>query len=131
MKPSNYIFSALSGILICGLGACSSKPDNNKRSEAHSLYRESVAMIRLFSDSMRVASDSTRVKELSERFLHDLTALNFKYPGETDFEMTEGENDTLINLTQKYVALRDSMLYSFAHPIVASDSIPNDSITKY
>lgn len=123
------LFSVIFALVIFSFSQCTSKPDNTKRLQARALYTESVRMIKHFSDSMRSASDSARVEELAERFMHDLTALNFKFPTDTDLEMSEGENDTLINLTERYILLRDSMLHAFAHPVELSDSLPVDSIS--
>lgn len=77
-----------------------------------------------------MASDSATLLELNERFEHALTNLNFKFPAETCLEISEGENDTLTNLTEKIIILRDSLLYSYAHTIERNDSIPADSIPQ-
>lgn len=42
--------------------------------------------------------------------------------------MSEGENDTLANMTLHYAALRDSLLYRLANPLVLmQDSVARDS----
>ena len=133
IKIKNYSFykslflpSAL--IALTALSGCKKTPNNSLRDDAVDLYRQSVMLIAQYTDSFNCAKDSAKLLELNERFEHDLTALNFKYPSETCLEISEGENDTLTNLTDKIVSLRDSLLYRYANPIQTSDSIPSDSI---
>ncbi|MDE6682981.1 MAG: hypothetical protein K2J87_06100, partial [Muribaculaceae bacterium] len=88
--------------------------DNSKRIQASELYQKSVRLIRLYTDSFENAQDSATLLNLNERFTSSLTALNFKYPSETCLEISEGENDTLTNLTEKIISVRDSLLYLYA-----------------
>ncbi len=119
-------------ILIAGLFsfvACKKPMDNSKRIQASELYQKSVRLIRLYTDSFENAQDSATLLNLNERFTSSLTALNFKYPSETCLEISEGENDTLTNLTEKIISVRDSLLYLYAHPVI-SDSLSSDSIPE-
>ncbi|MDE5789929.1 MAG: hypothetical protein K2H96_01690 [Muribaculaceae bacterium] len=100
--------------------------DNSKRINASELYHKSVRLLKLYTDSFAMATDSVTLLGLNERFSSSLTALNFKYPSETCLEISEGENDTLTNLTERIIDLRDSLLYVYAHPVV-SDSLVSDS----
>lgn len=110
------------------LASCRQTVVDSHREDAIDLYKKSRKMMKLYIDSFSNASDSATLLELEERFTHDLTALNFKYPSETCLEISEGENDTLTNLTERIVFLRDSLLYAYAHPKEDADSIPLDSI---
>lgn len=123
------------GILIIGLiilgSSCKRRIPESYRPQAMELYSKSVKLLKLYSDSFAISPDSMTLLELNHRFMHSFTALNFKYPSETCLEISEGENDTLTNLTERLVAIRDSMLYVYAHPAIENaDSISNDSITK-
>ncbi len=122
----NRIFPV--SILICliSLSACNKPVDNSKRINASELYQKSVRLLKLYTDSFARATDSVTLLGLNERFSSSLTALNFKYPSETCLEISEGENDTLTNLTERIIYLRDSLLYVYAHPVV-SDSLVSDS----
>ena len=112
------------------LGGCSKKQTEGKRVDAVRLFSESARLIRLYIDSLSSATDSATLLDLDARFSNRLTDLNFQFPSETDLDISEGENDTLTNLTIKYVALRDSLLYGFAHPQAKPDSITTDSISN-
>lgn len=114
----------LSLLLFSG---CQKPVDNTRRLNAADLYQKSVMLIKLYSDSFSNASDSATLLELNDRFSSALTSLNFKYPSETCLEISEGENDTLTNLTEKIISIRDSLLYLYAHPIVP-DSLSTDSL---
>ena len=129
-KVEKSIYHLLPSIIMAVilLGSCKQKMTDTHREDAIELYRKSLAMMKLYIDSFYHAPDSTTLLEMEERFTHDLTALNFKYPSETCLEISEGENDTLTNLTEKMVSLRDSLLYIYAHPVVSVDSITLDSI---
>lgn len=113
---------------LLALSGCKKNATNSLRDDALDLYRQSVKLIAQYTDSFSCTKDSAGLLELNERFEHDLTALNFKFPSETCLEISEGENDTLTNLTDKIVLLRDSLLYRYAHPIESPDSVPSDSI---
>ncbi|MBD5328825.1 MAG: hypothetical protein HDS03_02865 [Bacteroides sp.] len=108
--------------------SCHKPQGNPLRPEAMELYSKSVRLMNLYSDSIANATDSASLFELQERFTSALTALNFKYPSETCLEISEGENDTLTNLTERIIFLKDSLLFRYAHPIEELDSLANDSI---
>lgn len=115
--------------LVCIIiASCTHEKRNAKREYATTLYYRSVSMIKLYTDSMMAARDSITVLGLSERLNNQLTVLNFDCPSDTDLEITEGENDTLMMLTDRIVNLRDSLLYRFAHPLTSADSLAADSV---
>ena len=127
----HYLYSlTVIGIIVLLLPFVSCgrpKPDSH-RSDAVDLYNKSVKLIKLYLDSFSMASDSATLLEMNGRFEHDLTALNFKYPSETCLEISEGENDTLTNLTCRLIEIRDSLLYRYAHPVLNTDSLSSDSV---
>lgn len=123
----------LSVIAICGgvmpsLFGCSGRNDNKRGADARVLYEKSLRLIKIYSDSLAVAKDSASVERLFKAYDDAVTRLNFDYPADTGLEISEGENDTLTNLTLRFVELRDSLLYRFAHPLViAPDSLAGDT----
>lgn len=84
--------------------------EENREREAESLFNDVRELVISYTDSMAAAKDSVSVAELSERFEERITKINMGYPPETDFSMTEQENDTLKVLLEKYAAARDSRL---------------------
>lgn len=111
--------------------SCVKKQQFTLRDHAISLYNESRRLIKIYIDSMSHAGDSAKVEAIGARFEDKLAKLNFKYPANTDLDISEDENDTLIMLTTEYVVTRDSMLYRFAHPLLLRpDSLAADSTAK-
>lgn len=116
----------LSGIFIMGLvlscvvvSSCEKKKVNTMREPARELYLKSVAMSTKYINSISDAKDSTTLLALFERYDNDITNLNYSYPAGADYELAEGENDTLKNLSARIIHLRDSLLYAYAHPLPA------------
>ena len=77
----------------------------------------------------RYATDSSTLLSLCERYDDTITRLNYEYKAGADYEMSEGENDTLTNLTFRFISLRDSLLQRYANPAkIDPDSTTRDSI---
>lgn len=109
-------------------GSCRNNSDNGQGDKARSLYEHSVRLIMKYTDSLDMAKDSASILRIDKNYDEALTKLNYDYPADTDLLISEGENDTLTNLTLKYVSLRDSLLYRLAHPLVLRpDSLATDS----
>lgn len=101
------------------MSSCVKNKNNSLRVEARELYTESLNLANIYVDSISKAKDSTTLLGICERYDNILTKLNYSYSAGADYEMSEGENDTLTNLSNRFVAIRDSLLYAFAHPPVA------------
>lgn len=124
MKKLAYLCIAV--MMILAAGGCGRRADNTARKNARDLYLKSSKLLRAYADSMEAAKDSATLLALEARLNDSMTRLNFEYPTETDLEISEGENDTLVNLTSRCVLLRDSMLYVYAHPAMETDSLAAD-----
>lgn len=128
MGKRNFIYlSRISAILfillLIPLNSCRKKEDYSLRESAIQLYSDSYKLIMTYSDSMALCKDSASVSRIDSRFEKLISEVNFRYPSNTCYEMSEDENDTIASMTTKYVHLRDSLLYSFAHPSVKPDSL--------
>lgn len=128
MRRTGFLIGGTFLALIGTTVSCRQPQGNTLRPEAVELYNKSIKLMHLYADSIENAPDSASLLELQERLTNALTALNFKYPSETCLEISEGENDTLTNLTERIVYLKDSLLYRYAHPIEEVDSLLTDSI---
>lgn len=121
-------------ILFCAMltvsWSCVKKREHTLRGEAKELYVESKRITNIYLDSMSKAKDSTMLLGLCERYDEAITRLNYEHIAGADYEISEGENDTLTNLNDRFVALRDSLLYSYAHNSIKPDSLSADSIAK-
>lgn len=103
-------------IVIVGaslLPGCRAKEDNTRELNAVALFERSRYATRLYTDSLGLARDSATVLRLSKDLEDEITRLNYSFPSETYLGMTEGANDTLIRLTDRFAALRDSLLRRF------------------
>lgn len=122
------IFSILLPALAIAVAGCRNQGDNVQGEQARALYERSVRIIVKYTDSLAQAHDSATILRMDKNYDEELTKLNYDYPSDTDLAISEGENDTLANLTLKYVSLRDSLLYRLAHPLVLrNDSLPSDT----
>lgn len=106
----SLIAVATAGILILGFGACGGNQEDKLRADARALYERTVKLNRAYSDSIVQARDSATLDRLDAAYEAALEKLNFGFPAETDYGISEGENDTLRSLSARYVFLRDSML---------------------
>lgn len=122
MRQLQILLFSLFGILC--LASCKEHRPDPLESQARDLFDKSSAMIRAYTDSMNAANDSALWARLDRDFDRRLARLNFEYPADTDLRMTEGENDTLYYLTNRYVVARDAAIDRILHPQEA----PADSI---
>lgn len=106
-----YIFIAS---LLAAAFACNRKKDNTLRNEARSLYENSLVIVNKYTDSIAAANDSSTLLALFHRYDDAISKLNYSYIAGAAYEMSEGENDTLTNKSMKLIALKDSLLNSYA-----------------
>lgn len=109
--------------------SCNRKEVSKSEIEADQLYHKSVKLTEEYTDSMTLAKDSATVLRLDQNLDDRLTKLNYEYSAEAYLEISQGQNDTLTNLTLRYVSIRDSLLYRFANPVSSVDSIATDSVS--
>jgi len=96
---------------------CVKKEESHDHDVAKQLFEKSVRMISVYIDSVNNASDSAALKSIVKNFNVKITRLNFEFPPETDLELNEDENDSLIRMHKHFIRainLRDSVL---AHPV--------------
>lgn len=118
------LYLSLGFTIAVAAAGCTTKDTEGRDEAARTLYERSVGFTRQYIDSLMGARDSATVLKLSALLDSELTKINYSYPPDTHLEISEGENDTLSNLNERFVLLRDSLLYRFAHPLVLrQDSI--------
>lgn len=110
------------------LASCGRNQADPDRNEARSLYLESREMIEKYIDSLKLAKDSATLLDLDERYEEGISDLNFKYNERIVLKVSEGENDSLTQLTLRYIHLRDSLLHRLSQPVLAADSVQSDSL---
>lgn len=110
---------------LAGVCACGSKEETKRDPKVRDLYVRSLKLGRVYSDSILHAPDSAEVERLSKAYDNAVTRLNYNYQPDLSLEISEGENDTLTKVTMRFVALRDSILDSFA----VKQKISQDSVS--
>ncbi len=123
-KSYRLLPPALMLALIASAG-CGKSDDNSARIEADALYRNVVSLTRKYTDSLRLAKDSTTVNGLMLRYEAAIARLNMDAPPETDFNLTEDQNDTIHALQKRMLGLRDNILKKKVH--LAADTVEGES----
>lgn len=121
MKRLSRIPILLTAIIV--LTGCQEKHSTPQEDAAPSLYADVVRTLKTYTDSISKAKDSLTVKRITEKLSEDLTSVNFNQPANTDWSLTEDENDTIYALTTRFMCLRESKLKE-----LSADSIPADSL---
>lgn len=119
MRKAPFIIAVCFVVLVI---ACSKSGDDTMRRAARILFEKQSELINAYTDSLENLPDTVDREPVLSRFRDKLTALNLRYPHDADAAMTEGENDTLYNLTRR--------LLQAAVPKEKSDSVPADSVSS-
>lgn len=110
--------------------SCRNGDNADDRTEARELFRQLSELNRSFTSSVASAPDSAAWAKITLAYEDSLAKINFRFPPDTDLEMSQGENDTLFSLTSAYIAARDTRIHEILHPKVHMDSIAHpDSLT--
>lgn len=137
LRSASRIFSVtFSSVLVVMALSCGRKVETHDHDVAKQLFEKSVRMITVYIDSVNNASDSASLQKIVNNFNVKITTLNYEFPSDTDLELNEDENDSLIRMHKRFVraiSLRDSVL---AHPVdslktlAAKDSVRSVELTK-
>lgn len=114
--------------VICVLsifGGCGEKDSAETQHAGRDLYKSSALLIADFTKRMAAATDSASLDSINRLFEHRLDSLNMSFPPETDYLLTEGENDTLALLTRRLIQTREKKRRVIPDQ-PDSDSIPRE-----
>lgn len=89
--------------LSCGSVEC------EKDTDPEVLYQELSELVKNYTDSLRSAPDSAAAAAIANRFEARLAKVNYNYPPETDFKMTEEQNDSLFAILGRFAELRNRL----------------------
>ena len=78
--------------------SCNKKNETENIDEARLLFSQSVELIREYENNIKNAKDILELESISNIFEKKFTDLNFLFPPETDYKLTEQENDSLFKL---------------------------------
>lgn len=83
-----------------------------------------MQLLNTYIDSIENCTDSLTLQNLRRNFDNKITSLNFEFPPDTDLDMSEEENDSLIVLYKK---MKSSILHRDS---VIMRKIPLDSLSS-
>ena len=123
MKQS--FLACLTSMLVI-VGGCSNPKTIDNKSESDKMFIELKELLMLYSDSLKNASDSASITNIVDRYESELTKTIYKYPAESDLQLTQGQQDTIASLTDNFVAIKR---LKYSNLLQNNDSIATDSIT--
>lgn len=121
------LFYILSFMVIGALTvSCSQNQEESRHQDARVLFEKSLMISRAYTDSLKMAGDSAEVERLSTEYEEAINKLHFSFDPDLGLQISEGENDTLTNITLRFVVMRDSLLNRFARKPAINDSISDN-----
>ena len=102
---------------------CGPETKVKDRSAAHDMFQQIVSLTKSYINKVEAAADSAAWENVCMEYEDSLDRINFAYPADTDLLLSEGQNDTIMMLTEKYVRARDKRIQSILHPVVVNDTV--------
>lgn len=96
--------------------SCSKKEDDSNIREAQVLFQETVTLISDYITKIQNTKDSSEIVNLMVELDKKLTDINFSYPSNTDFNLSEQDNDSIFKLMKLLKELRQEKLKDFSSP---------------
>lgn len=93
--------------IILFTGCSETEKNSLDRQKASELYSKLYSLASSYIDSMNHISDSLSLVRITNGYETKLTEIIFSYPPNTDHNMTNGEQDTLSQLTQEFVKIKN------------------------
>ena len=103
------------------------QPTDNK--ESHELFSKSAELILSVTSQIEAARDSSSIDSILNAFDKNLTDINFSVPPETDYKLTEEENDSIYYLILKMKESAKLKFENFASR--ENDSIIENTTSSY
>lgn len=130
MKHTKYITLIAIAMTAGGilLSSCSGGKHSEDRASADSLFKAVASLTGEYTVKITAARDSADWAKITKEFEDSLTKINFNLPPDTDLQLTEGQNDTIYQLTEAYIAARDARLNAIMHPKAPIDSVPGEEL---
>lgn len=87
------------------LASCHVEQNDSGKGMAHQLFAKSVSLVKVYTDSIGSVNDSASFNRMREDFDEKMAKINFQFPPDTDLNMTEEENDSLIKMLDRLVKI--------------------------
>lgn len=117
------IFITFSLVVMASLAACQPQKKERDRSSAHEMFEHISSLTKSYIRQIEAAEDSATWARVCLEYEDSLDKVNFTYPPDTDLLLSEGQNDTLVNLSRAYVHARDSRIHEILHPVNHVDTV--------
>lgn len=122
------IIKVLTLLLLAGVGTgCKKEMKDPKPAEARALFESTCELTRSYIDSIKIAKDTAMLHQLITNFEERIDNLNMSSAPDIDYSLTEGENDTIMQLLDRLSAARAERLKALASK---TDSITTPSESK-
>lgn len=95
-------------------GGCKKEDNSDQGIEARILFSETAYALSSITSQIQSAKDSASIDLLSKILEKRMTDINFSVAPETDFDMTEQENDSLFKLMEVMKSKRQQRLEELA-----------------
>lgn len=127
MKNLNILAIVILGMTF--MFSCHGNKNQGNHEVARQLFMKSMYLTEEYIDSLENAKDSASVSMMVEHFNLKITTVNYQFPPDTDLDLSEEENDSLIRMFKRMDSIVNKKLKYFAGQL-ANDSIHSDSITS-
>ena len=126
--PSSGLISLLGIAAVC-CASCKKEHTQNSHAEAERLFHDIHKVTLLYTDSILNARDSISLFELMNRYEEKLEEVNYAALPDTDYNLTEGENDTIKMAMDSLVSAKVRRLRELGERklVVETDSLVIDS----
>lgn len=126
MKILKIVALSLVGLMM---SSCIKEKVNFAHQESLKLYEKMCNLTQSYIDSIEAAKDSTQINSLIDRYEASVDKLNYEVTPDTDYLLTEGQNDTILLLMLRLSDIRDERLHSFrnggSQNSAETDSLPS------
>lgn len=123
----NLSIFAIALMAMTILFSCHGHNNQGNHEVARQLFMKSMYLTEEYIDSLEHAKDSAAVNRMVENFNLKITTVNYQFPPDTDLDLSEEENDSLIRMFKRIDSTVSNKLKAFAGQMT-NDSIAADSI---
>ena len=119
---NGYFFVIPPLTLFLFLGSCRKQEEHKGDAEARELFKQSAEFIVDITNQMKETKDSVSIDSLSAVFEKKITEINFAFPPQTDFKLTQQENDSIYKLQENLRRIKEEKLKEFSQ--IPLDTLP-------
>lgn len=104
--------------------SCRQSEKNIQDHASLALYQQTCELTEAYLDSVSSAPDSLQLMLITDRFESRMERLNMDVAPETDYRLSEDQNDTIARLIEKLILAKEARLkYFLRHTSEHTDSV--------